>query len=132
LLNSNDDVKFHRIAITLDRYKMLPEKMPEKYIWVNLPSYQLRIIENDSVRLSSKIVVGKPLTRTPVLTSSVYEMITYPKWTIPNSIIVKDIIPAMKRNRGYLAKKGYSLFNKKGEEVSPDSVDWSKYTKGLP
>jgi L,D-transpeptidase YcbB len=132
LLNSNDDVKFHRIAITLDRYKMLPVKMPEKYIWVNLPSYQLRIIENDSVRLSSKIVVGKPLTRTPVLTSSVYEMITYPKWTIPNSIIVKDIIPAMKRNRGYLAKKGYSLFNKKGEEVSPDSVDWNKYTKGLP
>jgi L,D-transpeptidase YcbB len=72
------------------------------------------------------------LTRTPVLTSSVYEMITYPKWTIPTSIIVKDIIPGMKRNRGYLAKKGYSLFNKKGEEVSPDSVDWNKYTKGLP
>jgi murein L,D-transpeptidase YcbB/YkuD len=132
LLNSNDNEKFYRIAISLDRYKMLPEKMPEKYIWVNLPAFQLRIMENDSVRLVSKVVVGKPLTRTPVLTSSVYEMITYPKWTIPNSIIVKEILPALKRNSKYLAKKGYSLFNKKGEEVNPDSVDWSKYSKGIP
>jgi len=132
LLNNNDDVKFYRIAITLDRYKMLPEKMPEKYIWVNLPSFHLRIIENDTIKFVSKVVVGKPLTRTPVLTSSVYEMITYPKWTIPNSIVVKDIIPGMRRDSSYLAKKGYSLFNKEGEEVSPDSVDWYKYTKGLP
>jgi len=132
LLNNNDNDKFYRVAISLDRFKMLPEKMPEKYVWVNLPSYHLRVIENDSVKMISKIVVGKPHTRTPVLTSSVYEMITYPKWTIPNSIVVKDIIPGMRRNPGYLAKKGYSLFNKKGEEVSPDSVDWFKYTKGLP
>ena len=132
LLNNNDNEKFYRIAISLDRFKMLPEKMPEKYIWVNLPSFQLRLIERDTVKLWSKIVVGKPITRTPVLTSTVYEMITYPKWTIPNSIIVKDIIPAMKRNTEYLAKKGYSLFDKNGEEINPDSVKWSKYSKGIP
>ena len=131
-LNASDEEKFYRIAITLDRYKMLPEKMPEKYIWVNLPSFQLQLIENDSIKISSKIVVGKPNTRTPVLTSALYEMITYPKWTIPNSIIVKDILPALKRNSGYLARKGYSLVNKKGEVVDPATVDWSKYSKGIP
>ena len=132
LLNNNDNEKFYRIAISLDRYKMLPEKMPEKYIWVNLPSFQLRLIEKDTVKLLSKVVVGKPVTRTPVLTSSVYEMVTYPKWTIPNSIIVKEILPALKKNTQYLAKKGYSLFDKDGIEVNPDSVDWSKYSKGIP
>lgn len=131
-LNVSDEEKFYRIAITLDRYKMLPEKMPEKYIWVNLPSFQLQLLENDSIKISSKIVVGKPYTRTPVLTSALYEMITYPKWTIPNSIIVKDILPALKRNTGYLARKGYSLINRKGEIVDPATVDWSKYRKGIP
>jgi murein L,D-transpeptidase YcbB/YkuD len=132
LLNNTDIEKFYRIAISLDRYKMLPEKMPDKYIWVNLPSFQLRVFEKDTIKFWSKIVVGKPITRTPVLTSTVYEMITYPKWTIPNSIIVKDILPAMKQNTQYLAKKGYSLFDKNGEEVNPDSVNWSKYSKGIP
>jgi murein L,D-transpeptidase YcbB/YkuD len=36
-------------------------------------------------------------------------MITYPKWTIPNSIVVKDIIPGMRRDSSYLAKKGYFI-----------------------
>ncbi|OYW17046.1 MAG: hypothetical protein B7Z54_08940 [Sphingobacteriales bacterium 12-47-4] len=59
-------------------------------------------------------------------------MITYPPWTIPTSIIVKEILPGLKRDPGYLAKKGYSLINSDGEEVDPYLVDWSKYSKGIP
>jgi len=131
-LNLSDEEKFKRIAITLDRYKMLDEKMPGKYIWVNLPSFNLKFISNDSVIISSRVVVGKQKTRTPVLTSSVSEIITYPQWNIPQSIIVKEILPALKKDPGYLARKGYGLFDSKGEEVDPYSVDWSKYSKGIP
>jgi murein L,D-transpeptidase YcbB/YkuD len=132
ILNLSDQEKFDRIAITMDRYKMLPDSMPQKYIWVNIPSYSLRLISDDTLVLSSKVVVGKPITRTPVLTSSVSEMITYPQWTIPASIIEKEILPGLKKDTGYLRKKGYSLLNSKNEEVSPDSVNWSKYKKTIP
>jgi murein L,D-transpeptidase YcbB/YkuD len=132
MLNLSDKEKFFRIAITLDRYKMLPEKMPEKYIWVNIPAYVLRFYNNDTVIISSRVVVGKQMTRTPVLTSAISEMITYPQWNIPQSIIVKEILPAMKKNPAYLGKKGYSLLNAKNEEIDPFSVDWSKYSKGVP
>jgi murein L,D-transpeptidase YcbB/YkuD len=132
MLNLSDREKFIRIAISMDRYKMLPEKMPEKYIWVNLPSYYMHLQSGDSVKLVSKIICGKAKTRTPLLTSAVSEIITYPQWTVPTSIIVKEILPAVKRNPGYLARKGFSLLNGKGEEVDPYSVDWSKYSKGIP
>lgn len=131
-LNTTDRDRFVQIAITLDRYKMLPEKMPDRYIWVNLPAYYMRLQEGDSTPIVSKVICGKPLTRTPLLTSSVSNLVTYPQWTIPNSIIVKEIIPAMKKNTGYLAEKGYSLIDSKGDEISPDSVNWSKYSKGIP
>lgn len=36
-LNNTDVEKYKRIAITLDRYKLLPDSMPEKFVWVNLP-----------------------------------------------------------------------------------------------
>jgi murein L,D-transpeptidase YcbB/YkuD len=130
-LNLSDLEKFKRIAITLDRYKMLPEKMPDQYIWANIPSYTLLFIRHDTLLLSSRIVVGKPKTRTPVLTSALYEMITYPQWNIPQSIIVNEILPALKKDPGYLASKGYSLF-KGEEEVDPYTVDWSQYNKGIP
>ncbi|HET6766938.1 MAG TPA: L,D-transpeptidase family protein [Chitinophagaceae bacterium] len=132
MLNLSDQEKFNRIAITMDRYKMLPEKMPGKYIWVNIPSFSLKLLSNDTLIVSSKVVVGKPQTRTPVLTSAVSEMITYPQWTIPESIIEKEILPGIKKDTAYLTKKGYSLLNSKNEEVDPDSVDWSKYKKRIP
>lgn len=130
-LNLNDREKFRRIAITLDRYKLLPT-LPSNYIWANIPEYYLKVIDNDSIILRSKIIVGKPSTRTPVLTSSISDMVTYPKWTIPESIIRKDILPQLKSDPGYLARKGFSLVDSKGETVDPWSVDWTKYNKGIP
>ena len=132
VLNLSDQDKFNRIAITMDRYKMLSDSFPEKYIWVNIPSYSLKLMNHDTLILSSKVVVGKPITRTPVLTSAVSEIITYPQWTIPESIVEKEIIPGMKKDTGYLRKKGYMLLNSKNEEVSPDSVKWAKYDKKIP
>ncbi|MEP6675256.1 MAG: L,D-transpeptidase family protein [Ferruginibacter sp.] len=131
-INTSDAERFKRIAITLDRYKLLPEKMPERYIWVNLPSYYLQVWDNDTLVMESKTIVGKPATRTPLLNSYITNMITYPTWTLPTSIIAKDVLPGMKRNRGYLAKKGFKLLNSKGESVDPASLDWSKYKKGIP
>jgi murein L,D-transpeptidase YcbB/YkuD len=132
VLNLSDQDKFNHIAITMDRYKMLSDSFPEKYIWVNIPSYSLKLMSHDTLILKSKVVVGKPLTRTPVLTSAVSELITYPQWTIPESIVEKEILPGMKKDTGYLRKKGYMLLNYKNEEVSPDSVKWAKYDKKIP
>lgn len=130
-LNNTDKQKFIRIAINLDRYKLLPT-MPEQYIFVNIPSYYLRLIQSDTVVLKSRVVVGKPITRTPIITSAINNMITYPKWTIPESIIKKEILPGLKKDPGYTLKKGYSIVDQDGNEVNPYTVQWAKYRQGIP
>jgi murein L,D-transpeptidase YcbB/YkuD len=131
-MNNTDLERFKRIAITLDRYKQLPRKMPEKYIWVNLPSYFLQVYDNDTVVLESKIICGKPQTRTPLLYSVISDMVTYPTWTVPNSIIKKQYLPKLKENPYYLENIGLKLMDSKGEIIDPGTVEWSKYTKGIP
>lgn len=131
-LNSNDVEKFKRIAITLDRYKQLPAKMPEKYIWVNLPGYYLNLINADTVVFESKVICGKPETRTPLLTSEISDIITYPTWTVPTSIIVKQYLPRLKNNPNYISRLGLKLMNNKGEVIDPGSVNWGKYSRGIP
>jgi murein L,D-transpeptidase YcbB/YkuD len=59
-------------------------------------------------------------------------MVIYPNWTIPESIIRKEILPALKTDPGYLYRKGFSLVDLKGDIVDPFTVDWSKYKKGIP
>lgn len=130
-LNTTDTRKFLHVAITLDRYKTAPA-YPETYIEVNIPSFYLKLIDADTVVLTSKVVVGKPSTKTPELTSSISDMITYPQWTIPASIIRQDILPQLKIDPGYLYRKGFSLVTDKGETINPYDVDWSKYTTWIP
>ncbi len=130
-LNLTDQNKFLRIAITLDRYKLLPA-LPQSFIWVNIPGYYLRVWDHDTVALWSKVIVGKPNTRTPELTSLISDLVTYPKWTIPQSIIRKDILPQLKIDPGYLERKGFSLVDAKGETVNPYTINWNKYSKGIP
>jgi L,D-transpeptidase YcbB len=132
MLNTSDRDRFVQIAITLDRYKMLPDTMPSRYIWVNLPGYYMKLIEADSTAIWSRIICGKNITRTPLLTSAISELITFPQWNIPNSIIVKEILPGVKRDTAYLAKRGYSLIDNDGNLVDPKTVNWTKYTKGIP
>ena len=131
-MNVSDWEKFKRIAITMDRYKMLPDTMPTRFIWVNLPSYYMQLWDTDTLFMQSRVVVGRPKTRTPVLTSKLTDMMTYPQWTIPTSIIVKEVLPGLKKDTNYLAKKGYSLISEDGEEVDPHTVNWFRYNKGIP
>ena len=131
-LNLTDRQKFNIIAITLDKYKMLPEIMPEKYIWVNLPSFYLKVLSADTVVFSSKIICGKPTTPTPNITSAINNMVLFPTWTVPTSIIKKDMLPALKKNSSYLVRKGLYLLNGKGEHVDASSINWAKYTKEIP
>lgn len=130
-LNNTDKEKLIRIAINLDRYKLLPP-LPNLYIWVNIPGYYLQLRQGDSIVLKSRVVVGKPSTQTPPITSAINNMITYPQWTIPESIIKKEILPALKKDAGYTLKKGYSLVDEKGNEVNPYTVKWAKYQNGIP
>lgn len=132
MLNTSDVERFNRIAITLDRYKQLPPTMPEQYIWVNLPGFYLWVIDADTIALESKIICGKPDTRTPLLNSKITDMVTYPTWTVPTSIIAKSYLPKLKNNPNYLSRLGLKLVNGKGENVDPGSVNWSKYSRGIP
>ncbi len=131
-LNVSDDEKFKRVAITLDKYKLLPDTLPEKFIWVNIPAYHLEVWDNDTLALTSKVIVGKPDTRTPELNSDISDMVIYPTWTVPNSIIVKQYLPKLKNNPGYLRRIGLKLVDGKGREVNPYGVGWGKYSKGIP
>lgn len=132
LLNTNDNEKFKRIAITLDRYKQLPDTMPEKFIWVNLPAYYLELWDNDTVTFKSKVICGKPETRTPLLKSELNNIVTYPTWTVPTSIIAKQYLPKLKSNPNYLSRIGLKLVDGKGNDVDPNKINWAKYTKGIP
>ena len=128
-LNFTDWEKFKRVAVTLDRYRLLPDSLPDTYIWVNLPAYNLKVVSADTVAMESRVIVGNPKTRTPLLTSNVSNFITYPQWTVPYSIIFKEMLPQIQKNVGYLAKENLMVVDKNDSIIHPDSINWKRLNK---
>ena len=128
-LNFTDWEKFKRVAITLDRYRLLPDSLPPTYIWVNLPAYNLKVIDADTVAMESRVIVGTAKTRTPLLTSLVSNFITYPQWTVPYSIIFKEMLPQIQKDVGYLAKQNLMVVDKNDSIIHPDSINWKRLSK---
>ncbi|HSF45207.1 MAG TPA: L,D-transpeptidase family protein, partial [Chitinophagaceae bacterium] len=128
-LNNTSLEKFRRIAINLDRYKHLPDSMPKSYVWVNLPAFKMEVVDSGQVVLESKVIIGQPRTRTPLLNSQISNFITYPQWTVPYSIIFKEMLPKIQKDVNYLAKENLMVVDKNDSVIDPRSIDWSKLSK---
>ncbi len=129
-LNESTYNKVIRACYALERLRW-QIKRPKKYIQVNIPEYALRFYHDDTLRATHKVIVGKVETPTPTLASKIYEMVSLPYWTVPQSIATNEILPAVKNNVGYLHKNNFKIYGKSGE-VNPYAVNWSKINAGFP
>jgi len=122
---------FKKGAINLERLK---QNKPDAstYLWVNIPSYTMDVIEMGKYQYSHKVIVGAPETQTPLLQGKMSHVLTYPRWNIPPSIIQKEIIPAMRRDSNYLRKKGYEVTRWSGEPLSSQVLLKGEYGGNYP
>jgi murein L,D-transpeptidase YcbB/YkuD len=73
-------------------------------------------------------IVGKVDRPTPILDSRIHELNFNPYWTVPVSIIRRDLIPLMQENPSYLAENNIRIFNGWGasaQELAPEQVNWN-------
>ncbi len=129
MMNSSDWEKFKLIAINLDRYKLLPDTLPKTFVWVDLPAFTLQVVDSDTVVMESKVIVGAPKTRTPLLTSEISNFVTYPQWTVPVSIIMKEMLPAIKKNIDYLRKQNLMVVDDNDSVRDPSTINWRRLNK---
>lgn len=101
-------------------------RLPTRYVYVNIPTYKMQVIKNDSIKIEFKIVVGTPKKATPTLNSLIKTIITYPDWHVPYSISSKELLPKIKKDSTYLKRNNYVLMNKQRQAVNAEAVNWKE------
>lgn len=124
-LNVSAQERLIQLETNLVRLRSMSGFLGDRYVMVNIPAAEIEAIEGDRVVQRHKAIVGKIDRQTPILSSKIHEVILNPYWTSPKSIIRKDIIPLMRKDPTYLARNKIRLFDSGGQEVSPNTVDWS-------
>ncbi len=116
-LNVPVQSRIKQLLINLERMRWVPEQPAEEYIIVNIPEFRLHVFEGEKKMFSTNIVVGKEAHKTVIFTGNLKHVVFSPYWNVPRSIVRNEILPAIRRNRNYLAKM---------------NMEQTGYSEGLP
>ena len=125
MLEKTNYDRFLTAALSMEKWRRkAKDTIPEKYIWVNLPAYTLKLINDNKIVRQHRVVVGAYGTQTPEFHAKMRRMVTNPFWYVPYSIASTEILNGIKKDTTYLDRRGYKLF-RDGAEVNSKNVDWS-------
>jgi murein L,D-transpeptidase YcbB/YkuD len=124
-LNIPAPMRLTQLANNFTRLKsLLAKPLPARFVMVNIPAASVEVVENGVVVQRHTAVVGKVDRPSPIVNSRISEINFHPYWTVPASIIRKDLIPIMQKDPTYLDTWKIRVYDKKGEEVSPTAINW--------
>jgi len=106
--------------------KKLRSRLPERFVMVNIPDYRAEIVEKNKVRARHNVVVGRASRQTNIITARITQTNFYPYWHVPQSIVVKDLLPRLRRGENLLARMRMRVSHTwGGRALDPSRIDWS-------
>jgi len=137
LRNTGSPAQIKAILLNMERWRWLPHDQGRFYVTVNIPEFTLRVVKDDEVIHTARVVVGKTDKQTPVFSNEMKTVVFGPYWNVPTSIKVEEIRPYVRRSSGgfFFGGGGWNtaVFQRHnlrikygGREVDPGSLDWNR------
>mgnify|MGYP001606062302 CR=1 FL=1 len=121
-----DDYK--KAVMSLEKWRW-KNSWGTEYIFVNIPSYQLKVYQNNNLKKTFKVVVGKPSNPTPEINDEMEYLILFPFWNVPYSISTKELLPKIKKDSTYLARNNYQVFTNKNKPINSAEINWESISE---
>lgn len=107
-------------------------QLGESYVLVNIPEFELRVWQGQQQVFASRVIVGRAERQTPILSSHISSVILNPAWHVPQSILKKDLVPKLMKDKEFLTKGQYELVDSEGMTVDPTTVVWDGTEEDFP
>jgi murein L,D-transpeptidase YcbB/YkuD len=128
-LNVPVERRIRQIQLNLERYRWLPTDFGQRYIYVNIPDYELYAYDQGKSVLRMRVVVGDEYGKaTPVFADSMTSVVFRPYWYVPQRILVHEFLPKIRKRRSFLARHQLEVVDAKRESLvlNPRKIDWSR------
>ena len=129
-LNVPVSTRIDQIRVNLERSRWVLHELHGNFVLVDVAGFYVSYFRDDEPVWTSKVIVGRPYRETPIFKSTITYVVFNPTWTIPSGILVKDKLPVIKRDPGYLKRNNIRVIDSSGREVDPRSVNWNRYGAG--
>jgi len=124
-LNVPIDRRIRQLETNVVRLRSWSGNLGGRYVVANIPAATVETVENGHVATRHAAGVGKIDRQSPLLQTKIPEVNFNPTWTVPASIIRKDLIPTMRKQPNYLTENKIRIISSSGSEISPANVNWN-------
>jgi L,D-transpeptidase YcbB len=133
-VNVSAEERVNQIRVNLERARwVLHEIGSEDHVLVDIAGYGVRFMHDRRPAWQSRAIVGQPYRQTPSFRAEIQYVVFNPTWTVPPTILAKDILPHMRSGTNVLKKKHLKVIDNQGREVDPSTINWSQVTtKNFP
>ena len=97
------------ILATMERWRWMPRDLGRNHSILNIPDFTLKVVKNGTVAWQTRVVVGKAVTKTPLISDTMKFITVNPTWNVPPSIIANEYLPALQQDPGVLDRMGLRL-----------------------
>ncbi len=132
VLNLDPRKRVLRLAHNFRRLYHLPARLGDRYMMINMADYKLELVEKNKPTMEMRVIVGSPEHRTPIMKQALTSVILSPRWNIPKSIGVKNILPRVKRNPDYLKSREMQIvdgWNSPAREVPVEQINFNDFAE---
>ena len=114
-----------QIRMNMERWRWAPHDLGERYVLVNVPAYQMQVMEGDHPVLAMRVIVGKPDAPTPLFSDKMTYLVFSPYWNIPADILKTEALPHLMKDPEWLERNHMEVVSTKGDVVDASKMDWS-------
>ena len=97
------------IMANMERWRWVPRDLGKAHVVLNIPDFTLRVYNNGAPVWTTRVVVGKPGTPTPLLSETMKYITVNPTWNVPPSIVYNEYLPALQQDPTVLKRMGLNL-----------------------
>lgn len=126
-MNVPVEARIDQLRVNLDRARWVLHDLPKTFVMVNIAGFNVRYIHDGKEYWKTRAQVGKAYRKTPVFRDHIRYIEFNPTWTIPPTILRKDVLPKIKGSPEYLRNENMVVLNQQGMSIDPATIDWSQY-----
>jgi murein L,D-transpeptidase YcbB/YkuD len=128
-MNVSAETRLKMVLLNLDRMRAESPSMESRFVFVNIPSTELRVIDNGVTTFHANAIVGKVSRKTPLLRSEIFQAKLNPDWSVPAKIAAIDMLKHELEEPGYFASKNVRVYTSDGRQIDPRTVNWKDVKK---
>jgi murein L,D-transpeptidase YcbB/YkuD len=124
-MNVPEQTRLNQLYLNAQRVQTMAANLSDRYVVVNIPAATIEAVAGGMVEQRHIAVVGRVERATPIMASKVTQINFNPYWHVPKSLIQQDLTKYMQEDPQYLAKQNIHIYDGKGNEISPETIDWT-------